>query len=197
MPHSGPQNGSGSAKEKTLMKANSAAGAALVVLVCGSVFVQRSGALMADGHPPQATKTKRDCKVLRGTEVDLYDLDTNISRGKITDSGDLDGRTVWAFPPQVPGGFVATADPDVVSYWADLTITTRDGRMQTRTITMQNTNTARPSAYAAFGYIDGSASTGRFAGATGEIFFNSYLTPPDFYLGPFTNTIVGQICFAR
>jgi hypothetical protein len=177
------------------MKAKSAV-LSVVLLSCGFVFVRQSSAQRNAFvvHGNSAHTTNSNCKLLKGTEIDLFDPVTNISKGVITESGYLDGVTLWSFPPQVPGGFIFTPDPNVVSYLSDLTITTNNGVVKTRTINTQNISTP---GYAAWGYIDGAASTGRFAGASGLIFFSSFVPPPDFYLGPYTNTITGQVCFAK
>jgi len=90
-------------------------------------------------------------------------------------------------------GFVFTPDPNVVTFLSDLTITTVDGQLKATPLTAFNFVTGF---WSEFGNINPNTSTGRFAGATGVIFFSGK-TIGNVDTGPFEAEITGEICFAN
>jgi hypothetical protein len=89
-------------------------------------------------------------------------------------------------------GFILTPDPNVISYTSDLTITTVDGQLKASTVTTQSIVTG---VGAEWGHINPAKSSGRFAGATGQIFL-SFKPVGDPALGPYEADVTGEICFA-
>lgn len=83
--------------------------------------------------------------------------------GTITQGGILNGTSVTFFT----GGPSPTPDPATFSFANELTITTVQGELKVKIVTLFNNVTG---VSAGFGNIDPNASTGRFAGATGALF---------------------------
>ena len=171
-----------------------------VLLILGFFFFEQSisaqsprSLLASRGNSGQSTSApspNSNCKQLFGTEVDLFNPVTNVSNGTITNGGFLNGTTLWTFPP----GFGLTPDPNVVAFLADVTVITVGGQLKTHLLNTFNVVTGLAQAW---GNIDPNTSTGRFAGATGVIFIDGYVPPPDFSVGPYTSSVAGQICFAE
>ena len=144
-----------------------------------------------DNSAQSATQSPNsNCKQLKGMEVDLFDPVAGVSNGTITNGGFLNGTTVWSFP----SGGIFTPDPNVVAFLADITITTGEGQVRAHLVITFNIVTGLNSAW---GNIDPATSTGRFAGATGVIFFNDANTPADIAVGPYINSVEGKICLAH
>ncbi|HZE70488.1 MAG TPA: hypothetical protein VE135_13310 [Pyrinomonadaceae bacterium] len=137
-----------------------------------------------------AQSANSNCKLLKGDELDVFDFVTHVSTGGVTNAGFLNGTTIWNFH----NDFVFTPDPDVVAILADLTITTNEGQLKTRVV---NTFSIVTGLGNAWGSIDPNASTGRFAGATGTIFFDGFVPPVDVVSGPLIYSVAGQICFPQ
>jgi hypothetical protein len=83
--------------------------------------------------------------------------------GTITQGGILNGTSLTFFT----GGPNPTPDPTTLSFANELTITTVQGELKVKIVTLFNVVTG---VAAGFGNIDPNASTGRFAGATGVLF---------------------------
>jgi hypothetical protein len=132
-----------------------------------------------------------NCQSLKGVRTDAFDPGTGISSGTISGGGWLDGTTETAI--NFGAGFVFTPNPEVGAFLSDTTITTANGQLKANLVTTFNLATG---AFAEWGNIDATASTGRFAGATGVIFFNGR-TLDSIDTGPFESEIAGQICFAH
>jgi hypothetical protein len=105
-------------------------------------------------------------------------------------AGLLNGTTETVYSP----AFVVTPDPNVVSFIAETTITTNQGLLVTNNVYLYNFVTGVGTA---FGTINAGASTGRFAGATGVIYFNTIQTIGAFPNQSFKSTITGAVCLAR
>jgi hypothetical protein len=173
----------------------------VVALLCFGLALGQSvsaqsarGLLAARGNSSQSASTpspNSNCKLLKGTEVDLYDPIANLNTGTITNGGFLNGPTLWTYPTP---GFVFTPDPNVVAFLSDVKVTTVHGELKAHLVITCNFVTTFCSNW---GSIDPGASTGSFAGATGAISFDQYVQSPDFSVGPYTNSIGGQICFAQ
>ena len=132
-----------------------------------------------------------NCKKLKGTSVQVFDPVTGIVSGTVTNAGILDGTLEDVINSDA--GFVLTPDPNVVTFLSDLTITTVNGQLKASPLTAFNFVTGF---WSEFGNINPNTSTGRFAGATGVIFFSGK-TIGNIDTGPFKAQITGEICFAN
>ncbi|HLE62843.1 MAG TPA: hypothetical protein VI750_06885 [Pyrinomonadaceae bacterium] len=132
-----------------------------------------------------------NCKKLKGTSVQVFDPVTGIVSGTVTNAGILDGTLEDVISSDA--GFVLTPDPNVVTFLSDLTITTVNGQLKASPLTAFNFVTGF---WSEFGNINPNTSTGRFAGATGVIFFSGK-TIGNIDTGPFKAQITGEICFAN
>ncbi|MGB7069302.1 MAG: hypothetical protein WBD22_07390 [Pyrinomonadaceae bacterium] len=138
-----------------------------------------------------AQSTKSNCKKLKGSSVQVFDPATGVVSGPVTRAGILNGQLEDVI--NFDAGFIFTPDPNVVTYISDLSITTIHGELKTSPVITQGVGF--PYAFTEFGNIDPNTSNGRFAGATGLIFFTGK-TVGDFN-GPFEVEITGEICFAN
>jgi len=132
-----------------------------------------------------------NCKKLKGTSVQVFDPVTGIVSGTVTNARILDGTLEDVINSDA--GFVLTPDPNVVTFLSDLTITTVNGQLKASPLTAFNFVTGF---WSEFGNINPNTSTGRFAGATGVIFFSGK-TIGNIDTGPFKAQITGEICFAN
>jgi hypothetical protein len=142
------------------------------------VFAQSASAQSANG-----------CKRAEGDWLDALNAAGGTS-GTITNAGLLNGTTETVYNP----AFVFTLDPNVVSYIAETTITTNHGRLVTNNVYLYNFVTGQGTT---MGTIDANESTGRFAEATGVLYFNTTETigaPPD---QSYRSTITGAVCLAN
>lgn len=141
-------------------------------------------------QPNSAHSVNSNCHKLKGTRIDVFDPVAGVSSGTITNGGWLNGTTETAI--NFNGGLVFTPDPNVVAFLSDTTLTTIDGQLRASLVTTFNLATG---VFAEWGNINPNSSTGRFAGATGVIFFNGKATD-NIDTGPFESEVVGEICFA-
>ena len=143
------------------------------------------------GQSAAAQSAGSNCKKLKGVAAQVFDPATGIGSGPITNAGFLNGTSEDAV--NFSAGFVLTPDPNVVTYLSDLTITTANGQLKANDV---NTFNFANGFFTEFGNINPNTSTGRFAGATGVIFFTGKTVgTPD--VGPYEAEITGEICFAR
>ena len=138
-----------------------------------------------------APSPNSNCKQIKGFSVTVFDPITGIVSGPITNAGILNGPSEDVI--NFGAGFVFTPDPSVISYTSELTITTVDGQLKASTVTTQSVVTG---VGAEWGHINPNTSTGRFAGATGQIFF-SFKPVGDPAIGPYEADVTGEICFAN
>ena len=174
---------------------------AVVMLSLGLFCVEQStlaqsarGLLGPRGNSAQsasAQSANSNCKKLKGTRIDVFDPAAGISSGTITGGGWLNGTTETVI--NFDAGFVFTPDPNVVAFRSDTTITTIDGQLKASLVTTFNFVTG---AFTEYGSINPNTSTGRFAGATGVIFFDGK-TIGNVDTGPYESVIVGDICLAN
>jgi hypothetical protein len=82
----------------------------------------------------------------------------------------------------------------VVASIAELIIATRHGQLKTSNVYLYDN--AKMNLWMAMGFIDPKASTGRFAGATGVLYFNGK-TIGTYPLAVYPSNITGQICSSR
>jgi hypothetical protein len=128
-----------------------------------------------------------NCKQAKGDAV-IVAVGSGPASGPITNGGDLNGTMIDVFT----GGGFPTPDPMIVSFAGDLTITTHQGQLRASAVHFFDLASGVASAQARINPV---TSTGRFAGATGFLFFNGVGTTTS----PFTTRleISGQICFAH
>lgn len=131
-----------------------------------------------------ARSSNSDCKQAKGYWFDTTNS-TGGTTGTITNGGVLNGTTETVYDP----AFVFTPDPNVVSYIAETTITTNQGQLKTSNVYIYNFVTGL---WTAMGNINPDASTGRFAGATGVLYFNGKTIDQSY-----PSEITGEICFAN
>ena len=146
------------------------------------------------GNSAQATAAEtanRNCQQLKGNSVAVFDPATGVLSGPITNAGILNGTSEDI--PNFGAGFILTPDPNVVTYLSDLTITTVNGQL--RSSNNVNAFNFVTGAFTEFGNINPDTSTGRFAGATGVIFFTGK-TIGSLETGPYKAEITGEVCFA-
>ncbi|HZM88300.1 MAG TPA: hypothetical protein VFF31_17370 [Blastocatellia bacterium] len=151
-----------------------------------SVFLRR-------GNSAQSTEqsASRECRALKGRGVQVFDPLTGVVTGPVTNAGILNGTLEDVI--NFAAGFVFTPDPNVVAYTTDLTITTIHGQLKASPVTTQSIVTGSG---AEWGSINPTASTGRFAGATGMIFI-TFKPVGDPSIGPYEAEITGEICLAN
>jgi hypothetical protein len=128
-----------------------------------------------------------NCKEAKGNWFDANSTN-NTTAGTITNGGILDGTTVTVYPPAfviVPGASTTAA------YTGSLTITTHEGQLNTSNVYIYEFVSGL---WTAMGLINPSTSTGRFAGATGVLYFNGKTTNNG---TAYPSNITGQICFAN
>ena len=134
----------------------------------------------------ESALAQSNCKQAKARLLEIS-TDPATSTGIISNGGDLNGTTMTAFTS--PGVF--TEDPSTVSFLGNLTITTNQGELRASNVYLFNF----AGVAAVLGRIDPTTSTGRFAGATGVLYFAAKVTS----FSPFTvqSEISGEICFAK
>jgi hypothetical protein len=172
-----------------------------VVLSCCLVSLEQlalaqspKGFLGLRGKPAPSTSSQSpnsNCKKLKGIRIDVFDPATGIVNGTVTHAGILNGSTEDVI--NFDAGFVVTPDPNVVAYTGDSTITTIHGQLKISAVITQSIVTG---VFTQLGNIDPNTSTGKFAGATGVIFFNG-VPIGDPSIGPYKSVIGGEICLAH
>jgi hypothetical protein len=131
-----------------------------------------------------AAQSPAPCRPVKASWLDT--LSATGTTGTVTNGGVLNGTTETVYNP----AFVFTPDPNVVAYIAETTFTTTIGILKTSNVYLYNFITGVGTA---MGRIDPNASTGKFAGATGDLYFNTKTIgagPSQSYL----SEISGQIC---
>jgi hypothetical protein len=128
------------------------------------------------------------CKQVKGHQEGFFDAGTNSNFGIVTNGGKLNGTTVEAFGI----GSLPTQDPTTVTFIGDFTLTTTRGQLKASNVYLFDVVSG---VAAIFGRINPTTSTGRFAGATGVLYFAGKTTS----FNPFTveAEITGEICFAN
>ena len=134
-----------------------------------------------------AKSPDNDCIQARGDMIEVSPGSGLVTTGTITKGGILNGTTETVFNP----AFVFTPNPTVVSYIGDLTITTPRGQLQTSNVYLYDFATGL---FTVLGRINPNAGTGRFAGATGVLYFNGKTVGNGL---TYQQRIAGEICFAN
>ncbi len=158
-----------------------------------SRFGSRTNSAQTTKEQSTAEQSARDnclCLSLKGKTVQVFDPATGVVSGPVTNAGFLNGT----LEDVLDADFAFTPDPNVVTFLSDLTITTAHGQLKaSRLVTAFNTATGF---WMEFGEINPDTSTGRFAGATGVIFFSGK-TIGNLATGPYEARITGEICLAK
>jgi hypothetical protein len=183
------------AKRRTVMTL------AVVMLSLGSFSLEQSASAQSargffgprgnSASSTSAQSANSNCKKLKGNSVQVFDPDTGVVSGPVTNAGILNGTLEDVV--NFAAGFVLTPDPNVFAYTTDLTITTIHGQLKASPVTIQSIVSG---AGAEWGNINPNTSTGRFAGATGVITI-SFKPVGDPSIGPYEAEITGEICFAN
>lgn len=143
--------------------------------------------VLSFGLLTESALAQSDC---RQAKAQLVEVSTNpaTSLGTITNGGDLNGTTLTVFGI----GALPTPDPTTVSFTGDFTLTTNQGELKASNVYLYNFVAGIG---AVFGRINPTTSTGRFAGATGVLYFAGKVTS----FSPFTvqSEITGEICYAK
>jgi hypothetical protein len=149
------------------------------------LFLQQGEAAQS----PSAQSPNSNCKRLKGITVQVFDPVTGIVSGTVTNAHFLNGMLEDVL--NFDAGVVITPNPNVVTFISDMTITTDSGQLKASQLTAFNFETGF---WSEWGNINPNSSTGRFAGATGVIFFSGK-TIGNVDTGPFEAEITGEICF--
>jgi hypothetical protein len=128
-----------------------------------------------------------NCKQAKGDAV-VVAVGAGPASGPITNGGDLNGIVTQVFT-SAP---FPTPDPTIVSFAGGLTITTNQGQLKASVVNLFDFSNGVGSSQARINPV---TSTGRFAGATGFLFFSGVGTTTT---SAFTDhlEISGQICYA-
>ena len=149
--------------------------------------IARAGALLAFSlfSLAECAWGESSCKQAKGDAV-IVAVGNGPASGPITNGGDLNGTMTDVFS----GGAFPTPDPMIVSFAGEVTITTNQGQLKASAVHFFDFTSGVASAQAR---INPATSTGRFAGATGFLFFDGVSTTSS----PFTTKleISGQICY--
>jgi hypothetical protein len=150
------------------------------------------GLLAGRGSVPHTQSVNSNCKTITGNSAQFFDPATSTLFGTNTNAGVLNGTLEDVV--NVDAGFVLTPDPNVITYLSNLTIKTVNGELKASSDV--NTFNFVTGNFTEFGQIDPTTSTGKFAGATGVIFFTGR-TVGSADVGPYEAEISAHICFAQ
>jgi len=128
------------------------------------------------------------CQEVEAKFVDVYN-GGNSTSGTIAHEGILNGTTLSVYTSAA----FPTPVPTIVSFTADLSITTKRGQLKTGNVYIYDFATGL---FTVLGRINPNASTGIFTGATGVLFISGKTIGKSI---PFTylSDITGEICFAK
>jgi hypothetical protein len=132
-----------------------------------------------------SARAEGDCREVKAQQVGVFDGVTNTTTGRITNGGRLSGTYLTAFGV----GSLPTQDPTTVTFTGDYTITTRHGQLKVFNVYLYNF----AGLASVLGRINPTTSTGRFAGATGVLYFAGKVTN----FNPYTveEELTGEICY--
>jgi hypothetical protein len=138
---------------------------------------------------PSAGAASR-CEPVSGTLTSTANFSNFTTSGTI--SGALNGTTFFRGDASSLAPVTGTSSPTLNTtdhYTGDLTITTRQGVLVTRSVGVFEF--APNGLGTQFDHVLGEQSTGRFAGATGQLYFNFVANST---VSGFSSTYTGQIC---
>jgi hypothetical protein len=160
------------------------------VLSLGLFTLEESALALHDhGRKPEGPP---HCKQVKAQSFEVS-TDPATATGTISRGGVLNGTTLAAFVLDCPGcinGALFTPDPTTVSFTGHYTLTTNHGELKAYNVYLYNFSGVGT----VLGRINPATSTGRFAGATGVLYFAVKVTS----FSPFTlqAEMTGEICFA-
>ena len=137
-----------------------------------------------------AQSADSNCYKIKGSAYDTWPGTGGVSTGAITHSGFLNGTTQYVYDTDA----FPTPDPDMVTFGAELTLTTNHGLVKARVVNLFNVATG---IWTAIATIDPNTSTGRFVGATGTLWYPKGTTIHlDNGAQVFPSDVIGQLCLA-
>ena len=142
-------------------------------------------AVLIFGLFTESALAQSDCQQVKAQKDAVFDgVKTT---GTIINGGKLNGTTLEVFGSDT----LPTRDPTTVTFTGDLTITTNHGELKASNVYLFNF----AGVGAVLGRINPTTSTGRFAGATGVLYFATKVIS----FSPFTvqEEITGEICYAQ
>lgn len=159
----------------------------IAALLSVGLFTPEESAL-AQEESAVAQSHDFNCYNIRAEAHDTFPGTGNVSTGVITHSGLLNGTTRYVYDTDA----FSTPDPDVVTFGADLTITTNRGQAKARVMVLFNLVTGIWTQIATF---DPNTSTERFAGARGTLWYpNGTTINLDNGAQVYPSEITGQVC---
>lgn len=126
------------------------------------------------------------CTQARG-HLSVVNNGNGTTSGTISQGGRLNGSTQAIFT----SGFTLTPDPNTFSYTDDFAITSSKGVLKASNVGVFDVVAGL---FSEIARIDPSASTGRFAGATGVLYVNGTTTDGG---ATFQAEISGEVCYPR
>lgn len=132
----------------------------------------------------QTALAQNNCLKVKG-RLNSVSNGSGQTMGTVTGAGILNGTEEGMF---TAGGF-PTPDAATISFTRNTSITTEQGQLKLKIVGLFSPG--MPGIISEVGKIDSANSTGRFAGATGTLFFYGKFNPPAAELD-----IDGEICFA-
>ena len=141
--------------------------------------------LFSSEQTTSALPALSNCRNVKGNLSEVSNA--NGTAGRITNGGILNGTTQLIYT----SGVLPTPDPTTISYTTDFTVTTNGGVLKTHNAGIFEVDTGT---FSEIARIDPSASSGRFAGATGVLFTSGKTTDG---AATFESRITGEICLAH
>jgi len=154
-----------------------------VLLAVGALVAEWLVAMPSVGAAPR-------CELVKGTLTSTANFSNFTTQGTIT--GDLEGTTFFQGDPSSLTPVNGISSPPLNPtdhYTGDLTITTKHGVLTTRSVGVFEF--IANGLGTQFDRVLEARSTGKFAGASGQLFFNFQANST---LTGFTSTYTGQIC---
>ncbi len=160
----------------------------VALLIAGSLVVAAAATGLVGTVP--GLKAASRCEAVMGTITSTADFAAFTTRG--TASGDIEGTTFFQGDPSSLAPVTALTSPPLNPtdhYTGDFTITTKKGVLKTRSVGVFEL--VGNGLGTQFDRVLPDQSTGKFAGATGVLYFN-FLS--DSSGTAFTSSYSGQIC---
>jgi hypothetical protein len=130
------------------------------------------------------------CYTIKAEVFDTWPGAGNVSTGVVRHSGLLNGTTEYLYDTDA----FPTPDPDMVTFGAGLTVATKHGLVGARVVNLFNVATG---IWTAIATIDPNTSTGKFAGATGTLWYpNGTTIALENGAQVYPSDLTGQVCLA-
>ena len=131
------------------------------------------------------------CYSIKAEAYDTWPGAGNVSTGVIARSGLLNGTTRYVYDTDA----FPTPDPDMVTFGAELTLTTNHGVVKARVVNLFNGATG---IWTSIATIDPGTSSGRFAGAKGTLWYpNGTSINLDNGAQVYPSDVTGHICLSK